>query len=99
METDYYGMTEPEVDIIQTCDAQTQTDTTPDQCVLQKLHALENHINNLTEDWRRDREKQNLLMEKQMRRMLTTQKTLMEDFFAKFKNQPETKKKNLNNAT
>lgn len=93
MDNDYYRVTEPEVDIIQMCDVQTQTDTTPEQCVLQKLHALENHINDLTEDWRRDRERQNVLMEKHMRRMLANQKTLMEEFFAKSKFKLETKNK------
>lgn len=93
MDIDYYRMTEPEVDIIQMCDVQTQTDTTTEQSVLQKLHALENSINILTEDWRRDRERQNLLMEKYIRRMMENQKKLMEDFWAKSKSQMDTKKK------
>ncbi|XP_022169723.1 uncharacterized protein LOC111033341 [Myzus persicae] len=85
METDYYRVTEPQVDIIQSCDVQTQTEGTPEQHVLQKLHALENSINVLREDWRRDREMQNVLMEKHSRRMLEHQKTLMDNFFAKTK--------------
>lgn len=85
MDTDFYRVTEPQVDIIQTCDVQTQTEGTPEQHVLQKLHALENTINVLREDWRRDREMQNILMEKHTRKMLEHQKTLMDNFFAKTK--------------
>lgn len=85
MDSDFYRVAEPQVDIIQTCDVQTQTEGTSEQHVLQKLHALENTINVLREDWRRDREMQNILMEKHTRKMLEHQKTLLDNFFAKTK--------------
>jgi len=87
MDTDFYRMTEPQVDIIQTCDVQTQTDCTTEQLLLQKLNALETGLNVLREDVRRDREMQNVMMEKYVRRMLENQKTLMENFFAKANSQ------------
>lgn len=88
METDFYRVNEPQVDIIQICDVQTQTDAIPDpnRKIFQKLQALENSINVLREEWRRDREAQNLLMEKKLRRILENQKSLMENFFEKTKN-------------
>jgi len=85
MDADFYRVTEPQVDIIQTCDVQTQTDCTTEQLVLQKLNALETGLNVLREDVRRDREMQNVMMEKYVRRMLENQKALMEGFFAKTK--------------
>jgi DNA-directed RNA polymerase subunit L len=85
METDFYRVNEPQVDIIQTCDVQTQTDTTPERQVLQKLHSLENSMRSLREECKRDREKQNVLMEKNIRRMFENQKLLMDEFFAKTK--------------
>lgn len=84
MDADYYcRVAEPQVDIIQSCDAQTQTDRSPEQLILQKLHALENSIIALKEDCRKDRETQNTMMQKQFRRMLDNQRALMEDFFGK----------------
>lgn len=85
METDFYRVNEPQVDIIQTCDIQTQTEATPEQQVLQQLHSLEHSMRALREDWRRDREKQNVMMEKNLRRMLENQKKLMDEFFVKIK--------------
>lgn len=86
METDYYRVTEPQVDIIQTCDIQTQTDGTLEQRVLQKLNALENGLNSLKDEVRRDRETQNAFMENHIRTLLEHQKTLLENIFehAKF---------------
>lgn len=81
METDYYRVNEPQVDIIQTCDVQTQTEGTLEQRILQKLNALENSINVLRDDVRRDRETQNVLMENHIRILLENQKTLIENFF------------------
>lgn len=81
METDYYRVNEPQVDIIQTCDVQTQTEGTLEQRILQKLNALENSINVLRDDVRRDRETQNALMENHIRILLENQKTLIEKFF------------------
>ncbi|XP_050534981.1 uncharacterized protein LOC126901999 [Daktulosphaira vitifoliae] len=81
METDYFRIAEPQVDIIQTCDVHTQTDSSAEQLMYQKLQSLENQIKDLKEDWRRERTKQNKLMEKQMRDMLENQKTLMDAFF------------------
>lgn len=85
METDLYRINEPQVDIIQTSNVQTQTDTTYEQQVLQKLHALENSIHTLREDWRRDRETQNALMEKHTKTMLDNQKELMDKLFVRTK--------------
>lgn len=91
METEFFRVNEPQVDIIQTCDVQTQTEATPERQVLQKLHLLEHSMRVLREDWRRDREKQNVLMEKNMRRMFDNQKTLMDEFYAKTKRLLEAK--------
>lgn len=85
MDADFYRVAEPQVDIIQVSDVQTQTDYTTEQLVLQKLTALETELNVLREDVRRDREMQNVLMEKYLRVMLESQKTLMDGFFAKTK--------------
>jgi len=85
MDADFYRVAEPQVDIIQVSDVQTQTDYTTEQLVLQKLTALETELNVLREDVRRDREMQTVLMEKYLRVMLESQKTLMDGFFAKTK--------------
>lgn len=88
MDPDFYRVNEPQVDIIQISDVQTQTDPIPDpnRKIFQKLQALENSINVLRDEWRRDREAQNALMEKKLRRILENQKSLMENFFEKTKN-------------
>lgn len=88
MDPDFYRVNEPQVDIIQISDGQTQTDPIPDpnRKIFQKLQALENSISALRDEWRRDREAQNALMEKKLRRILENQKSLMENFFDKTKN-------------
>ncbi|VVC42622.1 Hypothetical protein CINCED_3A018612 [Cinara cedri] len=85
MDNDYYGVTEPLIDVVQMCDVQTQTDSTTEQNILLKLHSLENKINVLREDCRRDREMQNAMLEKTMKKVLNQQKMLMDKFFPESK--------------
>lgn len=87
MDNDYYGATEPIIDVVQMSDAQTQTDSTTEQNILLKLHSLENQINVLREDCQRDREMQNAFIEKTMKKMLSQQKILMDKFFPNSKTQ------------
>ncbi|XP_050435990.1 uncharacterized protein LOC126842844 isoform X2 [Adelges cooleyi] len=83
METDFYRMAEPQVDIIQTYDVHTQTDSTPEQLMYQKCQSLEKQIKDLKEELRRDRNKQVKLQDKHMRDLLENQKTLMDEYFTK----------------
>lgn len=85
MDTDFYSMAEPQVDIIQTCDAQTQTTSTSEQQIMQKLQTLEKTIKNLREDWRRDRETQNALMEQRFKKTFENHKVLIEEVLKKMK--------------
>lgn len=79
MDTDYYDVAEPQVDIIQTCDAQTQTTPTLEQQVLRRLQSLEKSVNALREGWRRDQ----VTQQANVNRILENQNVLMEKLFGK----------------
>lgn len=81
-EPDFYAAAEPQVDIIQSSDAQTQTECTPEQQVLRRLQALEAAVNGLREDMRRDREARQSVADRHVKRILDGQRAFVDKFLA-----------------
>lgn len=81
-DVDFYAAAEPQVDIIQSSDAQTQTSCTPEQQVLRRLQALEAAVSGLRDDMRRDREARQSVADRHVKRILDGQRALVDKFLA-----------------